>query len=316
VIEIVADLADRLAHAICSSLPYGLAHRERRAHPVAMHEPEVRQQRESTSDAAAAARPFYADGGLNVETYDARTAGFPGEIDWWVRQAVDAAGAVLELACGTGRVTWPIARAGVDIFGLDAGAGMLRVAEAKRGREPREVSERVRFVRGDMTDFSIGETFALAIIPFRAFQSLLTPESQRSSLTCIRRHLCPGGHLIIDIFDPRLDWLLPDRTEPGLPDRPNVKHPVSGNTVSVEVLTRANDPLSQTLRERWRFTERTSSGATVRREEEILELRWTYRHEMQYLLELCNFVIEREISDFSDSPPAYGHEQIWVATAN
>jgi SAM-dependent methyltransferase len=258
---------------------------------------------------------FYSDGGLNVETYDARTAGFPGEIDWWVRYALASGGPVLELACGTGRVTWPIARAGVEIVGLDIGRGMLRTAEAKRDREPREVSGRVRLVRGDMTDFSLGETFSLAIIPFRAFQSLLTPEAQRSSLTCIRRHLRPGGRLIIDIFDPRLDWILPDRTEPGLPDRPTVTHPVSGNTVTVEVLIRANDPVSQTLCERWRFTEENSKGAIVRREEEILELRWTYRHEMQYLLELCGFTIEGEFSDFAGSPPTYGREQIWVAIA-
>jgi SAM-dependent methyltransferase len=270
-----------------------------------MHEPEERQP-----------RPFYTDGGLNVETYDARTAGFPGEIDWWVRQALDAAGPVLELACGTGRVAWPVARAGVEIVGLDIAAGMLRTAEAKRDRHPREVSERVRFVRGDMTDFSLGETFALAIIPFRAFQALLTPEAQRSSLTCIRRHLRPGGRLIIDVFDPRLDLILPDRTEPALPDRPSFTHPVSGNVVTIEVLTRTNDPLRQILRERWRFTERSSDEAVVRREEEILELRWIYRYEMHYLLELGGFAIGSELSDFSGAPPAYGREQIWVAVAD
>ena len=280
-----------------------------------MYEPEERQKRESTGDVSVAPSPFYTDGGLNVETYDARTAGFPGEIDWWVRHARATNGPVLELACGTGRVTWPIARAGVEIVGLDVSAAMLYTAEAKRDGEPGEVSERVRFIRGDMTDFSLDETFTLAIIPFRAFQALLTPAAQRSSLACIRKHLRPGGRLIIDIFDPRLDWILPDRTEPGRPDRPNVKHPVSGNTVAVEVLTRSNDPLSQTLRERWRFTERMSSGTVVRWEEEILELRWIYRHEMQYLLELTGFTIESEFSDFSSSPPTYGREQIWVAVS-
>jgi SAM-dependent methyltransferase len=269
-----------------------------------MHESEEREP-----------RPFYADGGLNVETYDARTAGFPGEIEWWVRHARDAGGPVLELACGTGRVTWPIARAGVEIVGIDVNPAMLRAAEAKRDRESPEVRARVRFVRGDMKDFSIGATFALAIIPFRAFQSLLTAEAQRSSLTCIRRHLRSGGRLIIDVFDPRLDWILPDRTVAGLPDRPIVKHPASGNSVTVEVLTRANDPLSQTLRERWRFTEIGPADEILRREEEILELRWTYRYEMRYLLELCGFSIEGEFADFTGAAPTYGREQIWLATA-
>jgi SAM-dependent methyltransferase len=272
------------------------------------------QERQLGNDTPAEPRPFYTDGGLNVETYDARTAGFAGEIAWWVRHALAAGGPVLELACGTGRVSWPIARAGVEIVGLDIGSGMLRAAEAKRGREPYEVNARVRFVRGDMTAFSLGETFALAIVPFRALQALLTPEAQRSSLTCIRRHLRPDGRLIIDVFDPRLEWILPDRTVPALPDRPNVTHPVTGNTVTVEVLDRANDPLRQLLRERWRFTELGSAGEILRREEEILELRWTYRYEMRYLLELCGFVVEGEFADFSEAPPAYGREQIWVAS--
>jgi SAM-dependent methyltransferase len=269
-----------------------------------MREPDERQQ-----------RPFYADGGLNVETYDARTAGMPNEIDWWVREAVAAGGPVLELACGTGRITWPIARAGLKIVGLDISAAMLRAAEAKRRGELPEVSDRVRFVRGDMVDFSLGETFALAIIPFRAFQVLLTPEAQRRSLTSIRRHLGVGSRLIIDVFDPRLDFILPDRTEPPLPDRPSVTHPATGNSVTIEVLSRANDPLCQILAERWRFTEVSPTGETLRREDEILELRWSYRYEMRYLLELCGFAIERELSDFADAPPAYGREQIWVAAA-
>jgi len=278
-----------------------------------MREPAKPSDRESADDAARTPRQFYADGGINVATYDARTLGFPGEVDWWVRQAVASSGPVLELACGTGRVTWPIARAGVPVTGLDLGDGMLRVAESKRGRESNEVSERIRFVRADMTDFSLHQSFALVIIPFRAFQALLTPEAQRSSLACIHRHLRPRGQLIIDLFDPRLDWLIPNLATPPVPARPPVIHPDSGNTVTIEVLERTNDPLRQVLRERWQFTERNAAGDVVRREEEVLDLRWTYRYEMRYLLELSGFAIERELSDFSDAPPAYGREQIWVA---
>ena len=262
---------------------------------------------------AASARPFYAAGGLNAETYDARTGGFPGEIDWWVRHAVASGGPVLELACGTGRVTWPIARSGVPAVGLDRSPAMLRAAEAKRAAEPRETSKQVRFVAGDMASFSLGETFALVIIPARAFQALLTVEQQRGALDCIHAHLRPGGRLQIDLFDPRLELLLPELPTPPSPHRGSVRHPVSGNVVSIDVLMRRNDPLTQVLRERWRFTETGSSGDVLRQEDEILELRWTYRQEMRHLLELCAFEVEGEFSDFQGGPPAYGREQIWVA---
>ena len=258
-------------------------------------------------------RSFYADNGLNIETYDQRTVTTEGEIDFYVRHAVGSGGPVLELGSGTGRVTWPIGRAGVEIVGLDRSQGMRNVAERKRASESVETSNRVRFVGGDMTEFEVNERFALAIVPFRAFLMLLTPEDERNALVCIRRHLKSGGRLIVDLFDPRLDLLLPDATR-WRQEFPDMRLQ-SGNMVLVEVLDRVNDPVRQTLTERWRFTEATPSGDVVRQELEKLELRWMFRYEMRYLLELAGFVVEEEISDFFGSPPAYARAQIWTARA-
>jgi hypothetical protein len=44
-----------------------------------------------------------------------------------------------------------------------------------------------------------------------------------------------------------------------------------------------------------------------------MALRWTYRHELRHLLELCGFAIEAEYSDFAGAAPAYGEELIVVA---
>ena len=257
-------------------------------------------------------KTFYSVGGLNAETYDARTLGFPGELDFWVARARESGGPVLELACGTGRVSWPIARAGIDIVGIDLSHAMLEPAQAKRVREAAEVGARARFLLGDMTNFALAERFSLTIIPFRAFQSLLTVEAQRSSLGCIHHHLKPGGRLIVDIFDPRLDLLLEDRFVPLRQIAP-YRNPHTDHTVTVSVVERTNDRLKQVLTERWRFREMADDGRVVREEDELLELRWTYRYEMRHLLELCNFVIEEELSDFRGGAPAYGLEQIVVA---
>ncbi|HKO15237.1 MAG TPA: class I SAM-dependent methyltransferase [Gemmatimonadaceae bacterium] len=258
------------------------------------------------------ARSFYAAGGLNVETYDARTEGFPGEIDFYVARALASGGPVLELACGSGRVSWPIARAGVSIVGLDLSAAMLGNAERKRASESPETSGRARFVEGNVVEFHLGETFALAIVPFRAFQMLLTTDEQRCALACMRRHLRDDGRLILDVFDPKLEYLVSDGVPPR-PELPPVRHPASGNLVTISVLHRTNDPVTQRFRERWRFTELGARGEVMRDEVEMLELRWSYRYEMRYLLELAGFVVEEELSDFLGAPPSYGKEQIWVA---
>lgn len=258
------------------------------------------------------ARTFYSLGGINAATYDTRTETPPGEIDFYVDHAHASGGPVLEIACGTGRISWPIARAGVPVVGLDLAQAMLEQAERKGEREATEVRKNARFVRGDMTHFDLGEQFALAIIPFRAFLMLLTSDQQRSALRCIHAHLRPGGKLIIDVFDPLYASMAQEKFTPRR-EVPQMPHPRTGNTVGVEVIERTVDHVQQRFVERWRFRETAADETIVREEEELLELRWIFRYEMRYLLELTGFVVESEVSDYLGAPPAYGKEQIWTA---
>lgn len=263
---------------------------------------------------------FYGLHGLNVETYDVlqqrhsdrgEIHALDGDVDFYVRHAVRSGGPVLELACGTGRVAWPIAEAGIEVTGIDRSEPMLDTARAKGADRPEETRRRAVFVHGDMTRFDLDRSFGLAVIAFRSFQSLLTPDDERSCLECIHRHLAPGGRLIIDNFDPLLQYCAPGADSPPI-TRDGVRHPVTNNKVEIGVLTRETDPFRQVLEERWRFREVDDSGAIVREEEETLRLRWIYRWEMRHLLELTRFEIEAEYSDFHGSAPAYGKEQVWV----
>jgi ubiquinone/menaquinone biosynthesis C-methylase UbiE len=257
-----------------------------------------------------AAPPFYSRESLNVEVYDSRTdlAGTPveGDIDFYVALARETGGPVLELACGTGRVTFPLARAGLEVVGVDRSAPMLARAMAKL-----LPGDRVTLVEGDMAEFRLGREFPLALIPFRAFQCLLTVEDQRRCLESVVRHLKRGGTFVVDLFDPKLELCAPDATGPSV--RPGGTHPRSGNRVACTVGSRVNDPIRQVLTEVWRLTETDAGGRVVREEDEALSLRWTYRWEMRHLLERHGFEVVAEYSDFRRSPPAYGREQVWVA---
>jgi len=93
------------------------------------------------------------------------------DIPYWVEEAVSSGGPVLELGCGTGRVAIPVAQAGVRVVGLDNSSAMLKQARAK-ARKLNLSSNALKFVRGEMQDFSLEERFALAIIPYRSFQAL------------------------------------------------------------------------------------------------------------------------------------------------
>jgi ubiquinone/menaquinone biosynthesis C-methylase UbiE len=81
---------------------------------------------------------------------------------------------------------------------------MLAAASAKLEKRP-GAAARIRLVESDMKDFALEQQFALVLIPARSFQFVVTPVDQRAALNCIRRHLMPGGHLVIDLFDPNFE---------------------------------------------------------------------------------------------------------------
>lgn len=260
--------------------------------------------------------PFYSQRSLHVEIYAARTAGMPaieGDGEFYLELARSVPGPPLELGCGAGRLLVSLAREGIEVTGLDRSQPMLEVAAEFVALLPAEVQQLVHLVAGDMTNFELGREFGLIYVAFRSFMMLTTPEEQRACLDRCLAQLVPGGLLAIDIFDPRLDRLTPEYevSEPigmGL-----IPHPKTFNLVSVEVIDRTNDPVNQVFEEHWRFTEGSRDGNILRREVESLRMRWTYRNEMRYLLELAGFEVLAEYSDYFKSPPAYGKEQIWVA---
>jgi SAM-dependent methyltransferase len=259
--------------------------------------------------------------GLSVDLYDRQYAtrlpgsSVDGDVACYLRQARLAGGPVLELATGTGRVALPLAAAGFRVTGVDSSRAMLAVFRRKLLLSP--LAGRITLVRGDMRTFTAPGRYPLALIPFRAFHHLWTVADQVRTLRRVRRHLRPGGRLIVDLFDPRLDLCAPEYTKAGgtRPERftPVHRDPATGRRWGIRFLSRRNDPVRQLLREEWRYEIRDRRGRVLRAETNTVTLRWTYRHEMRHLLERTGFRILAEYSDFNGSKPAYGKEQIWIA---
>jgi SAM-dependent methyltransferase len=262
----------------------------------------------------AGANAFYASG-LGVATYDlfaAQPGPLTGDVGFYVGCAGRAGGPVLELGTGTGRVAWPLAAAGYTVVGLDLSESMLALARQKAETHSADVRDRMLFRHADMVDFSVEDSppFALVLIPSRAFAHLVTPEEQRATLRCIHRHLASRGHLVIDLFDPLLDYCVPGAP---LPRTREVRDPATDHVIQRRTVARQTDPLRQVLAETVRFEAFDTSGAPVAAEETSWMLRWTYRQEMAYLLDLAGFEVLEQYSDFHGAPPAYGKEQVWIA---
>jgi 2-polyprenyl-3-methyl-5-hydroxy-6-metoxy-1,4-benzoquinol methylase len=96
-------------------------------------------------------------------------------------------GSILELACGTGRLTIPLALDGHDVVGLDASYAMIRAARAKAELKRAEAE----FVQGDMHRFDLGRRFSLVIVSCNSLAHLTANDDIVECLNKIVRHLTP-----------------------------------------------------------------------------------------------------------------------------
>jgi SAM-dependent methyltransferase len=137
-----------------------------------------------------------------AEIYDAVYESVDDAGFWQAMAERSSGGPLLDLACGTGRVLLPLARAGYEIWGVDLSPHMLERCRTKLDAESPATRERVSLVLGDMTSFNLGSRFGAILCAFNSFHHLRTVEQQLACLRKCREHLLPGGVLVLDLFNP------------------------------------------------------------------------------------------------------------------
>jgi len=219
---------------------------------------------------------------------------------------------VLELGCGTGRITMAIAEAGCHVVGLDVSRKMLERAVEKRARLRREAQELVHLVQGDMTGFDLSEKFRSVMIPFRPFQHLLETEHQIRCLDCVRRHLARRGRLILDFFQTDAERMHDSKF---LEESPLAEYDMPGGR---------HVALSERVATFHRASQRNDVEMIFRvthgdgRQERLVmawTLRYFFRYEVEHLLARCGFRIEALYGNFDCSPlEDKSAEMIFVAS--
>jgi SAM-dependent methyltransferase len=120
---------------------------------------------------------------------------------------------MLELGCGTGRLTFPLAEAGLvanaelELVGLDLSEPFLAYARELLAAQPEPVRAAVRLEHADMRSFALADRFDLVYVPFNALAYLHTRADQLACLRAARAHLAPGGAFAFDLLAPRFDFL-------------------------------------------------------------------------------------------------------------
>ena len=110
---------------------------------------------------------------------------------------------MLEIACGTGQLTIPVASLNVPTFGLDRSGAMLDAAKSRAA----EAGAPVAFVQGDMRDFALGRNFNLIFVARNSLLHLLTAADLLAAFAAVRRHLAPDGVFAFDVFNPDVNTL-------------------------------------------------------------------------------------------------------------
>jgi len=257
-----------------------------------------------------------------AELYDAVYAAVD-DIAFWEQTAAAADGPLLELACGTGRLLIPLARAGHEVTGVDLSAHMIALCRAKLQLEPEAVRERVSVLEADMTSFELDRRFAHAYCTFGSFHHLVDVEQQLACLAACHRHLLPGGMLVLDLINPDPAPATSEvegatahsaDAEPAIPTASGAgpvapaTEDLQGGTVDWTAGRRIRSWATVLGSNRLQQTndcevtyEITENDGTTRHVTESFPMRFLFRYELEHLLARSDFLLTALYGDYDRS---------------
>jgi SAM-dependent methyltransferase len=239
----------------------------------------------------------------DAETYDLIDSSDTG-VAFYAALAHETGSPVLEIACGTGRASIPIAQQGFAVTGIDIAPGMIEQARRKSAGLP------ARWIVGDARSFDLGEQFRLIFLTGNAFQLLLTNDDQEALLNRVRAHLHDEGLFAFETRNPiwathdapardyggrlltNLETRMDEKDWPGYIDNQGREVRISRSQVYDHVA----QILHWTTYRRWREGEQGRTSITR------IALRYTFPQELAALLHYNGFAILRQYGDWNLEP--------------
>ena len=196
-------------------------------------------------------------------------------------------GPVLEIACGSGLVTVPIAAASLEVTGLDLARPMLEHARKKAERQ----RLKIHWVEADARSFDLATKYQFILLTGNAFQAFLRREDQEALLASVKRHLAPHGIFAFETRNPSGHDLATHPEEEF--DQSYLS--VEGFQVAVS-FTQGYDPIKQVMY--WTSYRRWHDGARSHQKETHIACRFTYPQELEALLHYNGFQIIEQYGDW------------------
>lgn len=250
---------------------------------------------------------------------NARTLG-RRDVAFWRAMATGVDGPVLELGCGTGRVTLPLGRAGVEVVGIDRSAAMLDRARTRVRRA--RLGALVRLVRGDIRHLPFADPlprkgrrrgaasagpFSLVMAPYGVLQSLLRERDLARTLDAVHGVLAPGGTFGLEMVADLPSWAEYRRRT----SLKGWKTRAGGAHVTLVESVRQDRARSLTIFDQ-EFTERRGRERRVHRF--ALTFRTLSVPQMVRRLVRAGFEVTARLGDYRGGPWQPGSE-VWVIVA-
>lgn len=245
---------------------------------------------------------YYEDGLRYDLDYELRIK----DIRFYVDQCYSCANEVLELGCGTGRVSIPIARSGLRITAIDSSEAMLKMAQKKLRKEEDVISNNVIFIMSDIKEFALGRKFKTVIMPFNVMQHLYDISSINRFFSNLRECIEDNSIFIFDVINPDFYELSRSPQDYAVYDSFHVKTKEDGNMERdndnkgelLVIEDRINyDPIEQIAA----YTLSYSLG-----KKDLFELNLKHRifftKELEFILNSNGFHILERFGDFDMSP--------------
>lgn len=193
---------------------------------------------------------------------------------------------LLELGCGTGRLTLPMARTGAEIVAVDRAQPMLHRLHQRLERSP---SLRVTLRRADMRQLDLGERFPLVVLGFNAVHHMQSAEELHGLLARVAAHLAPGGRFALDMIVPNPRFW--ERDANGIYEMRRYRDPDGGWMKTWE--NGWYDPITQVNHVRYHY--RRSGG---RYQVVEIPMRMYYPQEFLGLVRLAGWTVDRCYGNF------------------
>lgn len=225
------------------------------------------------------------------EYYDLQYQSYLKDLPFLLEWAEKQNGKIVDLACGTGRVTIPLAEQGYNIIGVDINEGMLNRAKEKT----KNTNLRIQWELQDCTVLSLNTVGSLIYMTGNSFQHFLTNDSQNKLLKSVNTHLVDEGVFIFNTRFPILSELaFIDESKQTYLDKRNRKV----NEYEVD----SYNPLTQILLSTSKREIYNDKGEVITIEKDSISLRYVFPLEMERLLEQNGFTIVNVFSSWGKAP--------------